>query len=49
MDKDKAIALLNEDLEGEHAAVVHYLLHVFAMAEREMGCEISPGRTEPRS
>jgi len=40
MDKNKTIALLNEDLEGEHAAVIQYLVHAFAMGEGEMACEI---------
>jgi len=40
MDKDKMIALLNQDLEGEHAAVIQYLVHAYAMGEGEMACEI---------
>jgi bacterioferritin len=40
MDKDKIIALLNQDLEGEHAAVIQYLIHAYAMGEGEMACEI---------
>jgi len=40
MDKDKIIALLNQDLEGEHAAVIQYLVHAYAMGEGEMACEI---------
>jgi len=40
MDKDKIIALLNEDLEGEHAAIIQYLTHAYAMGEGEMACEI---------
>jgi len=40
MDKDKIIALLNQDLEGEHAAVIQYLVHAYAIGEGEMSCEI---------
>ncbi|MDH5406422.1 MAG: ferritin-like domain-containing protein, partial [Candidatus Aminicenantes bacterium] len=40
MDRDKIIALLNQDLEGEHAAVIQYLVHAYAMGEGEMACEI---------
>jgi bacterioferritin len=40
MDKDKIIALLNQDLEGEHAAIIQYLVHAYAMGEGEMACEI---------
>ena len=40
MDKDKIIALLNQDLEGEHAAIIQYLTHAYAMGEGEMACEI---------
>jgi len=40
MDKDKIIALLNQDLEGEHAAVIQYLVHAYAMGEGEMACEV---------
>jgi len=40
MDKKKAIALLNQDLEGEHAAIIQYLVHAYAMGEGEMACEI---------
>jgi bacterioferritin len=40
MDKDKIIALLNQDLEGEHGAIIQYLTHVYAMGEGEMACEI---------
>jgi len=40
MDKDKIIALLNQDLEGEHAAVIQYLVHAYAMGEGEIACEI---------
>ncbi len=40
MDKDKIIALLNQDLEGEHGATIQYLTHAYAMGEGEMACEI---------
>lgn len=37
---DKIIDMLNKDLEGEHAAIVQYLVHAYAMGEGEMACEI---------
>ncbi len=37
---DKTIDMLNEDLEGEHAAVIQYLVHAYAMGEGELACEI---------
>ena len=40
MDKDKIIALLNQDIEGEHAAIIQYLVHAYAIGEGEMACEI---------
>ena len=40
MDNNSIIALLNEDLEGEHAAIIQYLSHAYAMGEGEMACEI---------
>ena len=40
MDKSKIIALLNQDLEGEQAAIIQYLVHAYAMGEGEMACEI---------
>jgi bacterioferritin len=40
MDKDKIIALLNQDLEGEQAAIIQYLVHAYAMGEGEIACEI---------
>ncbi len=40
MDRDKIIALLNQDLEGEHGAIIQYLTHAYAMGEGEMACEI---------
>jgi len=40
MEKDKIIALLNQDIEGEHGAIIQYLTHAYAMGEGEMACEI---------
>ena len=40
MDKGKIIACLNQDLEGEHGAIIQYLTHAYAMGEGEMACEI---------
>jgi len=40
VDKDKIIALLNQDFEGEHAAIIQYLTHAYAVGEGEMACEI---------
>ncbi len=37
---DKTVELLNQDLEGEHAAIIQYLVHAYAMGEGEMACEI---------
>ena len=38
--KDSIVSLLNQDLEGEHAAIIQYLTHAYAMGEGEMACEI---------
>ncbi len=40
MDKNKIIAVLNQDLEGEHGAIIQYLTHAYAIGEGEMACEI---------
>ncbi len=40
MKKEEIIALLNQDLEGEHGAIIQYLIHAYAMGEGEMACEI---------
>jgi bacterioferritin len=40
MDKQKIIEMLNQDIEGEHAGIIQYLQHAFAMGEGEMSCEI---------
>ena len=37
---EKTVELLNKDLEGEHAAIIQYLVHAYAMGEGEMACEI---------
>jgi bacterioferritin len=40
MDKNKIVALLNQDLQDEHGAIIQYLTHAYAMGEGEMACEI---------
>jgi bacterioferritin len=40
MDKNKIVELLNKDLEGEHGAIIQYLIHAYSMGEGEMACEI---------
>jgi bacterioferritin len=40
MDKEKIVELLNQDIEGEHAGIIQYLTHAYAMGEGEMSCEI---------
>ena len=40
MDTGEIIGLLNQDLEGEHGAIIQYLTHAYAMGEGEMACEI---------
>jgi len=40
MKKEEIVALLNEDLEGEHGAIIQYLSHAYAMGEGELACEI---------
>jgi len=40
MKKEEIITLLNEDLEGEHGAIIQYLTHAYAMGEGELACEI---------
>jgi bacterioferritin len=40
MDKKQIIELLNLDIEGEHGAIIQYLLHAYGMGEGEMSCEI---------
>jgi len=38
--KHNIVDLLQKDLEGEHAAIIQYLTHAYAMGEGEMACEI---------
>ncbi len=40
MKKSEIIELLNQDIEGEHAAIIQYLVHAYAIGEGEMACEI---------
>ena len=40
MKKEEIIALLNDDLEGEHGAIIQYLGHAYAIGEGELACEI---------
>ena len=40
MKKPDIIALLNKDIEGEHAAIIQYLTHAYSMGEGELACEI---------
>jgi len=40
MEKEQIIELLNQDLEGEHGAIIQYLTHAWSMGEGEMACEI---------
>ena len=40
MQKQDIIDLLNKNLEGEHAAIIQYLVHAYSMGEGEMACEI---------
>lgn len=40
MKKTEIVALLNRDIEGEHAAIIQYLIHAYAMGEGELACEI---------
>ncbi|MFH1651976.1 MAG: ferritin-like domain-containing protein [Chloroflexota bacterium] len=40
MEKKELIAILNQDLESEHGAIIQYLTHAYAMGEGEVSCEI---------
>lgn len=40
ISRDDIIAMLNEDMRGEHMAIVQYLLHAYAMPEGEIPAEI---------
>lgn len=37
---DEIVRMLNEDLMGEHGAIIQYLVHAYAMGEGELACEI---------
>lgn len=39
-DKGAIIDMLNQDMEGEHGAIIQYLLHAYAMGEGEFAAEI---------
>lgn len=38
--REQIIAMLNEDIKGEHAAIIQYLRHAYGMGEGELACEI---------
>lgn len=40
LSKQQIIAMLNEDLKGEHMAIIQYLRHAYRMGEGELACEI---------
>jgi len=40
MRKTDIVDLLNKDIEGEHAAIIQYLMHAYSMGEGELSCEI---------
>ncbi|MFH0942265.1 MAG: ferritin-like domain-containing protein [Chloroflexota bacterium] len=40
MQPTEIVKLLNQDLEDEHAAIIQYLIHAYAMGEGEVACEI---------
>ena len=40
LTNEQIVAMLNEDLRGEHAAIIQYLRHAYAMGEGELACEI---------
>ncbi|MCX6005897.1 MAG: ferritin-like domain-containing protein [Chloroflexi bacterium] len=40
MKKTDIVNLLNKDIEGEHAAIIQYLMHGYSMGEGELACEI---------
>ena len=39
-DKQAVIDMLNADMRDEHAAIVQYLQHAYAIGEGEEACEI---------
>jgi len=40
MDNEAVVNLLNSDLQDEHAAIIQYLQHAYAVGEGEIACEI---------
>jgi len=40
MTNDEIIALLKQDMREEHAAIIQYLNHAYALGEGEIACEI---------
>ena len=40
MNNTDILELLNKDIEAEHAAIIQYLVHAYAMGEGELACEI---------
>ena len=40
MENTKTIALLNQDLQDEHGAIIQYLNHAYGLGEGETACEI---------
>lgn len=40
MTKKEIVKVLNEDIKGEHAAIIQYLIHACKMGEGEIACEI---------
>ena len=39
-DRDQIIAMLDKAMQDEHAAIIQYLRHAYAMGEGELACEI---------
>ena len=37
---ERIIALLNEDMKGEHQAIIQYLYHAYLSGDEELACEI---------
>lgn len=40
MTKKEIVKALNEDIKGEHAAIIQYLIYAYKMGEGEIACEI---------
>jgi bacterioferritin len=40
LKKNTIVALLNKDIEAEHAAIIQYLVHAYSIGEGELACEI---------